>query len=345
MNKFFKITLMIHVFVFTLNTKAQDIHFSQFNEAPMILNPANAGMYSGDYRAVLNFKEQWSMIKNSYKTYAGSFDFILFKNNLGLKSTGIGVNFFQDIAGSSKTKTTRVDLNLSQTVYINTESDLTLGVGASYLDVSANYNGLLWASQWNGIEFDETLGSGESFNALGTKNFDLSAGLLYRNFDINGHPLQIGFSVFHLTQPKVGIIDINDNIPFKFTGHFDKEFNFPNSDEWGGQALGFASVQRTAREFTGGFLLRKDFGMVSKYTGYYKNFNLYFGALYRYNDAIIVMSKMLLYGSYSIGVSYDFNISPLVAATRYKGGFEISLSFNGLFKDYPVVSPKNLNDR
>ena len=84
--------------------------------------------------------------------------------------------------------------------------------------------------------------------------------------------------------------------------------------------------------------------MVSQYTGYYRNVNLYLGAFYRVGDAVVVMSKILVKGAYGIGLSYDFNISPLVSASRYKGGFELSLSYSGLFKDYPVTSPKTLRE-
>lgn len=342
MNLKFKYLLILLSFAF--NANSQDIHFSQFNEAPMLLNPANTGMYSGDYRAILNFKEQWANIKNGYKTYAGQADFTLFKNNLGLKSTGIGISFFQDIAGTSKTKTSRVDLNMSQTVYLNTESDLTLGVGASYMDISANYMGLLWGSQWNGQEFDGVTGSGENFTGLGRKALDLSAGLLYRNFDVNGHPLEVGVSAYHLTQPEVGIIDLIDNIPYRFTLHANKEFNFKRNDYWGAVLSGFGTMQRQAKEINVGFLIRRDFGMVSQYTGYYRNVNFYLGAFYRVGDAIVVMSKILIKGAYSIGLSYDINTSPLVSASRYKGGFELSLSYSGLFNDYPVTSPKTLRE-
>jgi type IX secretion system PorP/SprF family membrane protein len=335
----------LHImFFFAFCAKSQDIHFSQFNEAPMLLNPANAGMYSGDYRAILNFKEQWSSINNGYKTYAAQTDFTLLKNNLGLKATGIGLSIFQDIAGSSRTKTSRADLNLSQTVYLNTQSDLTLGVGVSYMDISANYIALLWGSQWSGKEFNGSAQSGESFTGLGKKGFDLSTGLLYRNFDIDGHPLEIGFSTMHLTQPKVGIIDLADNIPYKFTLHANKEFNFKNNDYWGAVLTGFSSIQRKAKEVNIGFLIRRDFGMISKYTGYYRNVNFYFGAFYRMGDAVVVMSKILVKGSYGIGLSCDFNVSPLVSASRYKGGFELSLYYSGLFRDYPVTSPKRLTE-
>lgn len=354
MKKYIKhIIILVTGFLSSATINAQDIHFSQFMEAPLMINPANAGMYSGDYRAILNYKEQWSNINNGYKTYAGSYDMTLFKNSLGQKATGIGLNIFQDVAGTSKTKTTRVDLNLSQTVYLNTETDLTLGIGASYLDISANYMGLLWGNQWNGIEFDQSTGPLESeFTVFGQKAFDLSAGLLFRKFDINGQPLELGFSMYHLTRPKIGVFDPQgiDAIPFRYSFHANKEFNFSRNGNWGGVGMGFANFQSSAREIYLGFLLRRDFGMVSQYTGYYRNFNFYLGGFYRSGDvfngdsgdAIIIMTKLLVKGAYSIGLSYDFNISRLSAATRYQGGWELSLVYSGLFKDYPVASPKTL---
>jgi len=342
----YKIAIILVVVFFLNQGRSQDIHFSQFNESPLTLNPAYAGMYSGDYRFVMNFKEQWAVIKNSYKTYAASFDCTLLKNSKGLKSTGIGLNFFQDIAGTSKTKTTRIDLDISQTVYLTSESDLTLGVGFSYMDMSANYLQLLWATQWDGQEFDEGLPTIESFTFLSKKAPDISGGLLYRKFDINGYPLELGFSVYHFLRPEVGMVLLPqggyDVIPLKFAFHGNKEFNFSRNGNWGGHALGFATLQRTAKEVNTGFLLRRDFGMVSQYTGFYRNLNIYLGALYRWGDAIVIMSKVLYKGAYSLGLSYDINISPLAAATRYRGGFEISLSYNGLFTNDPVATPKTL---
>lgn len=338
--------MLIFCALLSFRGKAQDIHFSQFNEAPMVLNPAYAGMYSGDYRFILNFKEQWAVIKNSYKTYAGSFDCTILKNSKGLKSTGIGLNFFQDIAGTSKTKTTRIDLNLSQTVYLTSESDLTLGVGFSYMDMSANYMQLLWATQWDGQEFDQSMPSIESFTFLSKKAPDISAGLLYRKFDINGQPFEAGFSMYHLLRPEVGVVLLPqggyDVIPYKYALHANKEFNFSRNSNWGGQALGFATLQRTAKEINFGFLLRRDLGMVSQLTGYYRNVNLYFGGFYRWGDAVVIMSKILYKGAYSLGISYDINVSNLVAASRYRGGFEFSLSYNGLFNNDPIATPKTL---
>ncbi len=47
---------------------AQDIHFSQFFEAPLYRNPALAGIVNGDVRVQTVYRSQWNSITNAYKT-------------------------------------------------------------------------------------------------------------------------------------------------------------------------------------------------------------------------------------------------------------------------------------
>ena len=325
------------------NVQAQDIHFSQFMENLLLLSPAYAGMYEGNYRFNLNYKNQWATIGNSYETYAASADFIILKNHMGLKATGLGISAFQDQAGSSKTKTTRVDLDISQTVYISDNSDLTLGLGISYLEMSANYVGLNWGSQYNGVEFDERILSGESFVGYAEKTFDLSAGLVYRAFDDDLYPLEIGVSVFHLARPKTNILGVNNVVPIRVSINSSKEFNFGNNSNLGYKFLVFASIQKRAKEIVVGGLFRKDFGLISKYTGYYKNINIYAGAYYRIGDAIIPVVKVTVYKKITVGVSYDFTLSKLSQASLYRGGPEFAMSYIGPFRPIAVISPKKFD--
>src|SRR5580658_7352730 len=51
---------------------SQDIHFSQFFEAPLLRNPSLAGIFTGDYRIQGVYREQWNSITNGYNT--GSFN-------------------------------------------------------------------------------------------------------------------------------------------------------------------------------------------------------------------------------------------------------------------------------
>jgi hypothetical protein len=57
------------------------------------------------------------------------------------------------------------------------------------------------------------------------------------------------------------------------------------------------------------------------------------GGFYRTKDAYILVANMD-YRSFNVGVSYDINLSKLVAATNNRGGFEISVIY--IFKK-PVI--------
>ena len=47
---------------------AQDIHFSQFFEAPLLRNPSLAGLFEGDVRVQMVYRDQWNSFTNAYKS-------------------------------------------------------------------------------------------------------------------------------------------------------------------------------------------------------------------------------------------------------------------------------------
>src|SRR5829696_3448810 len=47
---------------------SQDIHFSQFFEAPLLRNPSLAGIFTGDIRVQAVYRDQWNTVTNAYKT-------------------------------------------------------------------------------------------------------------------------------------------------------------------------------------------------------------------------------------------------------------------------------------
>ena len=64
----------------TISAKAQDIHFSQFFETPLLRNPSLAGIFKGDVRAQMVYRSQWNNVTDAYRT--GSFN-IEFKKPIG----------------------------------------------------------------------------------------------------------------------------------------------------------------------------------------------------------------------------------------------------------------------
>ena len=53
---------------------SQDIHFSQFNVAPMVYSPASTGLFDGDVRFIANQRSQWRAVTIPYNTIGASVD-------------------------------------------------------------------------------------------------------------------------------------------------------------------------------------------------------------------------------------------------------------------------------
>src|SRR5258705_8651271 len=51
-----------------LTASSQDVHFSQFFEAPLWRNPSLAGIFTGDVRVQAVYRDQWNSVTNAYKT-------------------------------------------------------------------------------------------------------------------------------------------------------------------------------------------------------------------------------------------------------------------------------------
>ena len=49
-----KISIIVFAFFFSF-CSAQDLHFTQFYNAPMKLNPGNTGAFKGDLRVISNY--------------------------------------------------------------------------------------------------------------------------------------------------------------------------------------------------------------------------------------------------------------------------------------------------
>ena len=68
------IPALILFFIGRPELQAQDIHFSQFYAAPLLINPANTGMSGEDIRIANIYRNQWSNIGVPYETFSTSVD-------------------------------------------------------------------------------------------------------------------------------------------------------------------------------------------------------------------------------------------------------------------------------
>src|SRR6202012_57059 len=91
-----------------LKVSAQDLHFSQFFNAPLLVNPANTGFLpEADYRLGANYRNQWSTIMQvPYQTMSIFGDAQVFRNRIDNGWLGLGGVLLRDVAGSGSLTST-----------------------------------------------------------------------------------------------------------------------------------------------------------------------------------------------------------------------------------------------
>src|SRR3954471_11905919 len=89
---------------------AQDLHFSQWFNSPLLTNPANTGFIpDADYRLGANYRNQWSSVMSQpYKTMSIWGDAQVFRSRIQSGWLGLGGAILHDVAGASSLSTTEV---------------------------------------------------------------------------------------------------------------------------------------------------------------------------------------------------------------------------------------------
>lgn len=299
---------------------AQDIHFSQFFSTPIYTNPANSGNYDGDYRFVINNKNQWMTFTNAYRTFAGSID-ASFDNFLMDKSkTGIGLLINNDIAGDGKLGTNQFYLSTAYSLPISQKHNLRLGLGFSggYVLHGINFNNFYFGDQYTGEQFDQYLPTGESWFADRINYFDFGAGINISYTKDTLFNAYIGFAASHLNSPGKSFLENSDAfLPPKFVISAGGEYQIEN--DFFVEPVFMSMFQQKYREYNIGVLARFDYNPVSLQA-------IYFGAVVRTRDAGI-MCFGLKYHDVKIMINYDINLSNLSTISKGKGGVEFSLIY------------------
>jgi type IX secretion system PorP/SprF family membrane protein len=306
----------------------QDPHFSQFFASPLTLNPANAGIFNGDLRAVMNYRSQWGGVSKAYSTSAASLDMPILKKLSG-GMFGLGLNFFKDAAGDSKLSTTNFALSLAYHLDISGGSNnhfISLGFQGGVIQRSISYDNLTWDNQWNGYGFDrqtEVLNI-DDLGGTSAGGLDLSTGLHWYYAPSEGTRFHGGLSMFHANRADVGF-NAESKLMIKYTLHGGGEIGMGNGE----MAItpNFVTVHQGANKYTDigaefKYFLKEN----SKFTNYSNVMYISFGPYLRWGDATYIVARYSWAGMIA-SVSYDFNISDLSNASGGTGGFEVMLGY------------------
>ncbi|MFA5781552.1 MAG: PorP/SprF family type IX secretion system membrane protein [Bacteroidales bacterium] len=322
----------ITFYILHLTSFAQDIHFSQFYSSPLYLNPAMTGVFDGNYRVATSYRGQWASIANPYKTFSASLDMGLLR---GEKKNGLGtgIYFYNDKAGASAMGKTLVGLSVAYNAELNQENLLSAGIMTAYVQRFISSDNLKWVNQFDGVNYNQNIPSGEQNLINNITYYDLGGGFLWTympsaNPNIKGNA---GFAFFHLNRPNESYyISASNPLSPKYILHGEIQNTLKNTNVTVIPRF-FAAFQKPSKEIIAGLLIKHELGMTSKYTGFLSSSAIYFGGFYRWNDAFILNFAVDCKKNLSIGISYDINISTLSIASYGRGGGEISLIYKGFF--------------
>jgi type IX secretion system PorP/SprF family membrane protein len=328
--------LSLWILIFTCKLNAQDIHFSQVNETPLFLSPANTGFFNGYVRVVANYRNQWAAMNNAFQTYALSVDGGLFKSKRRKAFMGLGFTLFTDQAGAAKIRKTTALINISGLVKLDRNSSLSGGIAAGAAATNANYDNLSFASQFEGNNYDPSLSSGEKVVYRQFTTTDVAAGLAYEyntskadqdHDDIKAY--RIAFGAFHLNRPEQNFgAGSSYKMPIRFAYSFTSNLDLEDTKFSITPTLIF-QTQGKFNQLLGGTYLKYRTNTGTKTTGQRTQNGIGIGLFYRVNDALIP-KFMFESGDFAMGVSYDVNLSGYRTASNYRGGFEVSIRYNNL---------------
>src|SRR4029079_16287507 len=162
-------------------TFAQDLHFSQFMNSPLLTNPANTGFIpSADYRLGMNYRNQWSSIMTvPYKTMSAYGDGQVFRNRIETGWVGLGGVILHDVAGSGNLTSTKFYGSVAYHQMINAGSLLSAGFNVGISNKSINVTNLKFPDQFDGKFFDNHLPTNVNLDRTSISYLDLQAGINY----------------------------------------------------------------------------------------------------------------------------------------------------------------------
>jgi type IX secretion system PorP/SprF family membrane protein len=322
--------------LFISNGIAQDIHFTQSNQTPMLINPAATGVFSGWERISFNHKNQWINSGTKFYTTSIAADLNILKPRRGNGAhMGVGLQFYNDIGGDSKFGTRQVLISISGIVplddYQQLSGGLQLGMGQKFGDFTT----LHFANQFDGQVFDPTNPSGEANNLATFMYTDISTGVFYRygNHKIgfsrdDALDFRVGFAYFHANKPELRYrLGSTEQLYGKIVIHTSIIKDFDGS-KYGLEAFFNQYHQGPHNETLFGALLRYRIKSGSKITGLSRDTYISFGAALRYKDAVSPMLNFQM-SSFNFGLSYDITVSDFGQYYR-GGGLEFSLKYTNM---------------
>jgi type IX secretion system PorP/SprF family membrane protein len=315
---------------------AQDVHFSQFYETATMRNPALTGIFTGEYKAGVNYRSQWSNVAVPFVTYLASAETKIAINNDVADFLSIGLTATYDKAGtiSFNSLSTYLSVNYNKAMGDERHSYLSVALAGGYVQRSADVTKMTFANQFVNGSYSASNSAREGLGNGKVNHYDVGAGISFNSsLGENGRTnYYIGAAAYHINKPKESFYDdAFSRLTTRWTANAG--FHSAIADNLGLAVHANYQYQQPYQEAIGGLLL----GWRGRDIRTAKPVSLYAGCFYRYQDALIPTIKFDWKG-WGITASYDLGFTQRRTYMNKAGGLELSIFTRGLY-------PKKLNGR
>ncbi len=312
----------------SFHVAAQDLHFSQWFNAPLITNPANTGFIpDADYRLGANYRDQWSSVMTEpYRTMSIWGDAQVLRNKIENGWLGLGGVILRDEAGSGNLISTQAYASVAYHQMLGYSSLLTAGFNVGWINKRINSTNLKFPDQFDGKFFDNTLPTSVEIDHPSTSLFDMQVGMNYAYFPSNKMYINGGISVWHINHARESFfstdpVGFDSRLPSRYIGFLNSSFK--TSDQVIINPMAYYTNQAGSSETV--------LGLNAQYNLSDNGDQQVVGGLYfRIGDAVIPMIGFI-YKNIRLMFTYDVTISTLKNADNGLGAWEFSLVQYGTY--------------
>ena len=300
-----------------LGGTCQDMQFTQFNAAPLYLNPAFTGA-TIEHRFATNYRNQWTAIPGHFVNYTFAYDYKLAEFN-----SGIGLLFAREEAGTGGLGNTEIGFLYSYHFRIDNKVFIQPGIKFNYISRGVDFSKLVFNDQLarggpaNGPSSDDIELNNVSY-------IDVTAGFL-----VYSAKYWAGVSFNHINEPNQSLTNDESPLFMKFSAHggYKIELSEGGRKTLNTSYFNIAAHYKAQQKFDqldlGVYYTREPFTFGVWYRGL-PGIKSYEGVLN--NDALaIILGYQVIDYNLKIGYSYDVTVSRLAANSA--GSHEISLIY------------------
>ncbi len=328
--------IFLLLFLSYCTLQAQDPYFSQYNAASQQTNPAMTGLFEGDFRANINYREQWGSVTESrpYRTMAASFD--VRKPFLKRDYIGIGITTMRDEAQAANLTQNRAHLSVSYAKQVGgssrrrTEQYLIAAGQAGMGQNMLSAQNLWFSNQYDAMTgtVDYGANSGEPIiNGNSDLYVDVNAGLMWYGLFGEGRSLYFGASAHHLNAPNITFYDdTKASLDRRYSLQVGGEVPLSKNLTLLPSLLGM--LQGPSTTFIGGGSFRynsrdlKEIALRMGAWGHISN-KLESGMLMN----AVILGAAIEMEQLQIGLSYDLTTSQLSQLNNGRGAFELAITY------------------